>query len=97
MDAVKAAYGLDEWCERWGVSRGTAYNLVKAGKLQITKILSRSVITAEEDARFRRDQEESAGNDFATSSQKKRDVKTKAEAGRAAALEDARAKGGRRK
>jgi predicted site-specific integrase-resolvase len=92
MDPIKAAFGLDEWCDRWSISRGTAYNLAKKGKLRIIKILSRSFITAEEDTRFRQDREKAAPEEFAAASSKKRDAKTKADAGRAAALNEARAK-----
>lgn len=50
--AERKGFSLDEWSDRWGICRQTAYNLRRDGKLTISKVGSRSIITAAEDERF---------------------------------------------
>jgi len=49
-EVERAAWSFSEWCEkRRGFSVGTGYNLVRQGKLKITKIGALSFVTAAED------------------------------------------------
>ena len=45
-------YPIDDACRRLGIRRSKFYQLVKAGKLEIRKIGSRSVVPASSVARF---------------------------------------------
>jgi excisionase family DNA binding protein len=45
-------YPVDDACRRLGIRRSKFYQLVKAGKLEIRKIGSRSVVPASSVARF---------------------------------------------
>ena len=44
----KLAYSIKEACYQAGLSRSTIYNLAKAGKLPIRKVVGRSLILAED-------------------------------------------------
>lgn len=48
----RLAYSIDEFCETFGISRALYYDLATAGKVKPSKILSRTVITANEIKRF---------------------------------------------
>ncbi len=51
-------YSIDEWCEKHRISRGTWYNLNRAGKgPRYMMVGSRIVITAEWDAQWCRERE----------------------------------------
>jgi hypothetical protein len=55
------SYSIDEWCDKHRISRGTWYNLFKAGKSPACiKIGSRVIITAEADLRWCREREAAA-------------------------------------
>jgi hypothetical protein len=43
------AFGIDEFCRRYGIGRTTAYDEIKAGRLRRRKVGKRSII-AEGDA-----------------------------------------------
>ena len=48
----RAAYSLNDWCFRWNTSRPMAYKLAKAGKLKLSKIGNKTIVTAQADQEF---------------------------------------------
>lgn len=48
----RAAYSIEEWAERYGLSRSTVYNLIASGKLKTSKIGRRRIITVQQDQEF---------------------------------------------
>jgi DNA-directed RNA polymerase specialized sigma24 family protein len=48
------AYTIDEFCELFRISRRTAYNEARAGRLNIAKVRNRSIITKGEARRYQR-------------------------------------------
>jgi predicted DNA-binding transcriptional regulator AlpA len=58
------AYTIPEWCEANRVSRGSFYNLKKAGQAPRTyNVGTRVLISAEADAEWRKDREAAANRD----------------------------------
>ena len=46
------AYQFRPWCKMIGISPSTGYSLVRRGRIRLTKIGKRSVVTAAESARI---------------------------------------------
>jgi excisionase family DNA binding protein len=49
---VKLAYSVREFCRETSIGKTMLYELVKAGKIKITKVGTRSIITGPEATRF---------------------------------------------
>jgi hypothetical protein len=49
---VKLAYSVKDFCDETSIGKTKFYGLVKAGKIRLTKIGSRSIVTGTEAARF---------------------------------------------
>jgi excisionase family DNA binding protein len=47
MDIEKRAFSIDEFCRRYGVGRTTAYEEIKAKRLQVAKAGKRTLVTAD--------------------------------------------------
>ena len=47
MQIEKRAYSVDEFCQRYGVGRTTAYEEIKAGRLRVAKVGKRTLVTAD--------------------------------------------------
>jgi len=47
MEVEKRAFSLNEFCNRYGIGRTTAYEEIKAGRLQVVKAGKRSLVPAD--------------------------------------------------
>jgi excisionase family DNA binding protein len=47
MSVEKRAFSVDEFCARYGVGRTTAYEEIKAKRLQVVKAGKRTLVTAD--------------------------------------------------
>ena len=44
----KRCLTINEWCEAYGLSRNTFYNLVSAGELKAIRLAGRTLVTVDE-------------------------------------------------
>lgn len=66
MNSVTAALSIPEWCEANRVSRGTYYNLKKAGKApRVMQVGKRALISPEANDEWRRAREADAEREVA--------------------------------
>jgi predicted site-specific integrase-resolvase len=49
----RAAFSVNEFCARWGISRATFYEEVKAGRIDARKVRDKTIITVEADDDYR--------------------------------------------
>ena len=54
MEVQKRAFSIIEFAKRWGISRSKVYLEIRAGRLRIAHIGSRSLITVESEDDYRR-------------------------------------------
>ena len=47
MDVDKRAFSIDQFCSRYGVGRTTAYEEIKAKRLQVVKAGKRTLVPAD--------------------------------------------------
>ena len=50
----RAAFSVNEFCARWGISRATFYEEVKAGRIDARKVRDKTIITVEADDDYRK-------------------------------------------
>lgn len=49
----RAAYSVDEFCQRWRFGRNTFYKLVATGELKTTKLGRKRIVTLAQEEDFR--------------------------------------------
>ena len=52
-DTNRQGYSINEFCERWGISRVTVYTQISEGLLQSMKVGRRRIITRDHEAAWR--------------------------------------------